>query len=328
VRARRLRSYDSGACSSSSTTDLWPRLESLSKQASRSYVAVAYLASGASRLLRLGGEDVLVIDMSDASVKTGHTDPKEVLKYLRKGVSVFSVENLHAKAFVFDDTVVVGSANVSNHSRNYLAEAAIETTNPALRENVRMWIESLALAPVTPKVAAAKSKLYHPPKWAGAMKGERMRGVARAVIGRLWITNCRQVNFSEEEAKILDRQAKRASKLLKDPARYEVDTMRYGSASRFSREARLGHSVIVIHRVGNTIEVYPPARVVYARPYKAGGKTHVGIHLERRARGDVYYWSAFQKAARAAGVKVTKHSNRELREPSVQESLLRFFGGH
>jgi hypothetical protein len=313
---------------------LWPRLEALSKKAKRTHVAVAYLARGASKLLRLREDDVLVIDMGDASVKTGRTDPAEVSKYLRAGARVYSVENLHAKAFVFDDTVIVGSSNVSNHSKLGLAEAGIETTNAALRNQVIAWIESLALAPVTPKLAAAKAKLYNPPKWGtptGAKSGKKKTKKAKKLstspdVGRLWIINSQPAEFSDKEEEILEEQAESAKTFLKDKKKYEVDTIRYSATARFAREARLGDLAIVIHNVGKTTDVYPPSRVVYKKAYKADGVARIGVHLECHTDDSPHYWGAFRKVALAAGVKVSKLSNREIKNAALHEPLLRFFG--
>jgi hypothetical protein len=308
--------------------DLWPRLTALSKQAKRTHVAVAYLGSGASSLLRLREEDTLIVDMGDASVKTGRTDPKEILKYLRIGVRVYSVENLHAKAFVFDEAVIVGSCNVSNHSMLGLAEAGIETTNAAMRSQVLAWIESIALAPVTPRLAAAKAKLYKPPKWTmptGRSGGKKQRS-PRPELGRLWIINSQPVEFSDAEGAILDEQARTAATFLTNSEKYTVDTIRYRAKARFAREARPGHLAIVVHNAGKTTEVYPPARIVYTRAYKTDGVAYTGVHLEYRSDQDVYYWRAFRSAALAAGVRISKHSNREIRNVDHREPLLRFFG--
>lgn len=306
--------------------DLWDRITALSAKKSPRFVAVAYLARGASRLLTLEQDDVLVVDMGDGSVKTGRTDPQEILQYLDKGVRVFSVENLHAKAFVLGPHVLVGSANVSAHSRDDLVEAAIESTDSALRASTVKWIESLAIAPVTPKHARAKLKLYQPPAWGSGRKpGERAPKRARPAVGRLWIINVTPAKFSDEEESILDTQATRAKKALQHPSRFEVETIRFHATSRFARVARVGHTVIEIHRSGSTIRVWPPARVAYRGPYEAGGTARVGIHLERRAADEARSWKAFKSHAHAAGVKVKKMSLRELRDADTHGPLLAFF---
>lgn len=306
---------------------LWSRITKLSKKAAPRRVAVAYLARGASRLLTLGEDDVLVVDMGDASVKTGRTDPKEVLSYLEKGVRVFSVENLHAKVFVLGDHVIVGSANVSAHSRDDLVEAAIESSDPKLRSSIVAWIESLAIDPVTPKLAEAKSKLYNPPKWGrpGRARRGRPRKGPRPEVGRVWIINTGLFTANVKESTILDEQSASAKRLLKHPSRYWVDTIRYSASDKFAREARTGHTVIEIHQDGSRFGVWPPARVIYRRAYKTGARKRVGIHLERRASDAGRAWHDFKKAASAAGVRVSKRSERELRNPDHHAPLLEFF---
>ena len=83
------------------------------------YVAVAYFGNGASKLLPLRKGSRLVVDASEHAVKSGQTSPAELLKLHRKGVKVYSIENLHAKVFVFGRTAFVGSANVSQRSNLY-----------------------------------------------------------------------------------------------------------------------------------------------------------------------------------------------------------------
>lgn len=310
------------------TDGLWERVTALSKKASRRHVAVAWLARGASELLHLDDGDTLVVNMSDASVKTGCTDPREVASYLDRGVRVFSVENLHAKVFVFDETVVVGSSNVSNHSARDLVEAAIEIVDGKVRAGILRWIRSLALAPVTPELAKAKLTLYKPPAWGRGRVTTRPRGRSKATVdvGRLWIVNTQpRKRTSPREEALLETQAEDAKDLLADTTSYSVETIRYHAGSRFARGARLGDLVVVIHSDGPSIEVYPPARFLMGRRYTSDGAKRIGVHLESRDDADAYYWRDFKRSAAASGLAVRKYTEREVRDPAVREGVLRFF---
>src|SRR5437870_2463699 len=109
---------------------LWQRITALAKKnAHCSLVAVAYFGGAASELLPLGRGSVLVVDMSPRAVRSGQTDPSEIIKLLEKGVQIHSVENLHAKVFVLGSHVIIGSANASRHSANCLIEVAVETAD-------------------------------------------------------------------------------------------------------------------------------------------------------------------------------------------------------
>jgi phosphatidylserine/phosphatidylglycerophosphate/cardiolipin synthase-like enzyme len=127
-------------------------LRAIRRQEGRTVAAIAYVTKS---LLDLSRGDVLVCDASELSVKTAQTNPKVLLSYLRKGVSVWSHPGLHAKAIVRGRVAVVGSANSSGASADgYLSElVAILRSRPAVT-GIRQRIEllarrSVALDPVT-----------------------------------------------------------------------------------------------------------------------------------------------------------------------------------
>src|SRR5687768_6337988 len=83
------------------TRDLWPSITSAVRKArGRCHAAVAYFGRGGAKRLPLSRGGTLVVDMSLAAVKSGQTRPADVLPLLRRGVAVYSVENLHAKVVV------------------------------------------------------------------------------------------------------------------------------------------------------------------------------------------------------------------------------------
>jgi hypothetical protein len=147
--------------------DIWSRISDLARVSKRRYVAVAYVASVGIKMLRLGKGDILVVDMSEARVKAGGTNPSLIKEYLDKGVEVYSLRRLHAKVFVFDQTAVIGSTNVSSHSRDVLTEAALLTTEPSIVEGCRLFVQDLAssLTAVDNEYLAKCQKLYRPPIW-------------------------------------------------------------------------------------------------------------------------------------------------------------------
>jgi hypothetical protein len=148
------------------TQGLWPAITTAVMKASgRCDAAVAYFGRGGARRLPLSRGGTLVVDMSLAAVKSGQTRPADVLPLLRKGVAVYSVDNLHAKVVVAGRRAFVGSANVSNRSARHLVEAAIETADPAAVRASRAFVRSLAGEPVTPNFARDRQKLYRPPRF-------------------------------------------------------------------------------------------------------------------------------------------------------------------
>jgi hypothetical protein len=74
------------------TKNVWRAITRSAKQRpGRCWVAVAYFGTGASKLLPLTRGSTLIVNMSEESVRSGLTDPKEVLHLLNRGVDVHSV---------------------------------------------------------------------------------------------------------------------------------------------------------------------------------------------------------------------------------------------
>jgi phosphatidylserine/phosphatidylglycerophosphate/cardiolipin synthase-like enzyme len=151
--------------------DLWGKITALAKSAKHKYVAVAYLGKSAIKLLPLNQGDVLVVDLRMETVRAGQVNPFEVEEYLKRGVEVFSYANLHAKVFVFDVKAIIGSANVSSHSKNSLVESAVLVTDSTVVNAARGFVMSLIGTPVTPAYVKSLKKEYHPPRIKSIKRG-------------------------------------------------------------------------------------------------------------------------------------------------------------
>lgn len=94
--------------------DAWPRLRAIAREhRAPAFVAVSFIGKGAASQLPLRAGDTLVTRCDEAAVKAGLVDPRELRRYLKCGVEVHAVANLHAKAFVFGKIAFVGSTNIS-----------------------------------------------------------------------------------------------------------------------------------------------------------------------------------------------------------------------
>ena len=96
------------------TVKLWAKIEKLGKEAKQKMAAVAYVSY--DTVLKFGKGDVLVCDASDKQVACGATSARVLADALARGAKLYSLTDLHAKLFVFDDHVVISSTNVSNSS--------------------------------------------------------------------------------------------------------------------------------------------------------------------------------------------------------------------
>jgi len=123
--------------------EIWPEITGLVKKRQRNLAAVAFVAKGAHKMLPLTSGDTLVVDMSPWRVRSGATDPWAVKEFLDKRVNVYTCDGLHAKVFVLGNHLVVGSTNLSQSSNYCLDEAVLATTETALVEAGKEFIEQL-----------------------------------------------------------------------------------------------------------------------------------------------------------------------------------------
>jgi hypothetical protein len=120
--------------------DVWPQLNQIIAQSVRRRAAVSYAGRAAPTMLPLGDGDIVIVDGTDAALKAGTTDPRSIEQWLRRGARVLSLPGLHAKTLLLEGvggrTAVVGSANISAHSRDSLIEAAIVSDTAELCDQV------------------------------------------------------------------------------------------------------------------------------------------------------------------------------------------------
>lgn len=96
------------------TDNLWKKIISMKKKSSSFKAAIGYLSS--DDILPFNEGDIIVCDASDAKIKNGNTSAKLIKELIQKGCLIYSFEGLHSKLYVYDDSVIVGSANLSQNS--------------------------------------------------------------------------------------------------------------------------------------------------------------------------------------------------------------------
>ena len=276
---------------------LWSELSDRVPNAKTVRAAVAYLGKGASTLLSLKKGDKLVVDMSLRAVRSGTTDPREVRKFLRRGVDVFSRDSLHAKFFIIDGTVIAGSANISGHARNSLDEAAVLTDDGATVRRALATFEQLCNEPVRKDYLTKCIVEYRPPKFTPGTdrSGSRSRTITTA---KVWIIGgLREMDIPDAEEAEIDRVVKRASKKRLDFERSEVDYTHYPSKLSFFSQLREGDQLITCVRSGRGFDVWPPGRFLGLESYpRGGGKRRYLVTCEAPTDAEPIRWTALRAA--------------------------------
>lgn len=126
----------------SGKSDVWKEIGKLSGKPR--LAAIAYLGDNASHLLGdFARGDIVVCDASDGSIRSGSTSRKALNDLVKRGVHVFSLQDLHAKVICIGRTAVVGSMNASASSTSMHEAAAILTNDQdvrAARQLVRRFV--------------------------------------------------------------------------------------------------------------------------------------------------------------------------------------------
>ena len=303
--------------------NLWPTITKLARKSDRKHVAVAYLGQGANKLLPLDKGDSLVIDMSQGAVKSGQTDPKEIEKYLKKGVDIYTCTNLHAKVYIFDKTLVVGSANVSRHSRHSLIEAGLLCRDRDMLTQARGFVKSLQVEPVTPGYVKLCKKRYRTPK---IHDFKNRHPDTRLPHSRLWVIGTVPTNFSGQENRLCWDGEKKASKKLKNARKFEVNSICWPGKSRLTEHVMEGDLIVSIHTEGKSIKVFPPSRVLLTKKYRSFDhqkQPRMFIHIEEPKNPKLLGWRNVKDAVVKAGLRsISSNSIREIRSSELKHVIL------
>ena len=300
--------------------DVWPQItKAIRGSRQPCAVAVAYFGAGASRLLPLPYGSRLVVDASERAVTSGQTCPADLLNLVKRGVSVYSVPNLHAKVFVVDRAAYIGSTNVSSRSANHLVEAVICTTEPGALGAARKFVYQHCLHELTPELLKRLGKLYRPPRIPGGKRSEKSKkdSSRQPTLPRLLLAQLEVGEWSERDQNLHDAGLTVARKRRLHPRSFEMDSFRWAGKCPYKR----GDVVIQVTREGaNRSLVAPPGNVLHVRTRRdaTGQVSFIYVELPSRRRRQI------ASLSRAIGYPQKKlYRGGLIREYSFVQALLK-----
>lgn len=245
------------------TKDIWEEISKTATTAKNSWVAVAYFGTGGADLLPLKAGDVLVVDASDSSVRSGTTNPFELKKLFDRGIEIYSHMNLHSKVFLLGDTLLVGSTNVSINSKDNLFEAVLETKESLALEQAKKYILTLIHSPITKEEIKRLQSIYKPPKWINA-KGKEKKG---EFSPRIYLMKIEERGFSPDHEIVLDHGRLESKK--KGITEEELEEYEWSGVPRFA----VGDIALDYYTDKNCFE--PPKRIVHIEYWEGTNKCFV-----------------------------------------------------
>lgn len=300
---------------------VWRTISTLARHSHQAHVAVAWCASRVGRLLPLKPGSVLVTDLTEGAVRAGQTRPRELLPLLRAGVAIHSLRKLHAKVFVFDDTAVIGSSNVSANSAKELVEAAVLIRRDRrLLAEARQFVTDLAGDQVGEDELRRLEKLWRPPRVPGGSRSARPpREPPRIPRDPLWIFPLAEGPW-EEEVQRADKVARPVAKKRMRSRLSHLTSFEW-NLNRSSERLAPGQQVLQVVQTDTGTLVEPPGRITYLRRVrlrKGGAKLLVYVEeprrvnrraLKRYARQVGSYGRGLQKFATASSERLVRDAN-------------------
>jgi hypothetical protein len=307
---------------------LWDGLQRCSKE-KNVCAAVAYVGTGGTDLLPLKRGDTLVVDLSLPTVKQGSTDPREIKRFVNRGVNVFARSCLHAKMIIANNTLIVGSANISNHSRTTLDEAGILTTDPAAVRQARAYFARLCTEPVRKEYLKECILAYQPPSFT-ARAATSKKATRRVVNAKLWlIGGIRDYELPAREEKRAAAIVEKAKDRLRNPAESYVAWIHYPRRPAFFSHIRKWDWTITCFTDQNKRKtIWAPAQVIEIREYPRGnGKTRSVLLLEAAQNEESMPLSRFRQRIKHLVPALDRESPRTAPIPSDEaaDRILRWW---
>lgn len=302
---------------------LWNKVGELSKKAKSAKVAVAYFGTGASELVNLKHADVLIVAMDMANVIAGQVNPFEIEKLYKVGVAIYNLPNLHSKIFVFDNKVIVGSANISKHSVNQLIETGILTDDKTIVSEANAFILKYSVEKIEQDYIELCKKNYNPPKIQARRKVFNEDSF-RGQLSNLWVISTEYVDWFQEDEIILRKDKEYFESKISDHSKFELEEIKYRNSEPFINKVKEGDIIIEIIKHTKRTQVVSPKRVLgVTRDVKRNVSF---LRTEKDKAQVIKSWSGLSKILLQNQVKYIKRTtNREIKNNNVKKILLSYF---
>lgn len=282
-------------------SEVWKEIERFARASRRKLAAVAYVTSDTPVGFRK--PDVLVVNASDGAIRYGQTSAKVLKKAFHSGTEIYSCPQLHAKIFLLDGVAVIGSANISSMSQDYLFEAAVLTDHPSVVSPAHAYFESLRRNsdPVDDNfirhICAIKVERALFPH-----RGRRKALRCPISQHRTWLAAVWETEVDPDEKEFI-KKGERVAKLKKAPKSSDVPWLRFTGDSLFRKLAASGDSVIQIWHPDEKqqrVSVYKAEPILYRQ--EEPGRTRFYIEEYSDADRQRLSWHTFKQVVRKAGL--------------------------
>jgi hypothetical protein len=110
---------------------VWKTISPLINRSKKRIVVISYVTN--ISLVNFKKDDILICDAAKHAISTGQTKAALLKILFDKGVKIYSFPYLHSKLIITDTHTIIGSANISIHSKQHLWESCIITRSTKIR---------------------------------------------------------------------------------------------------------------------------------------------------------------------------------------------------
>jgi hypothetical protein len=261
--------------------DLWTEIGKAAK-VRPIRAAIAYVST--AHPLNLGKGDLLIVNASDHAIAAGETSAKVLRMAFKRGATLRSRPDLHAKVLLCGDTAIVGSANVSESSKNLLTEVAVLTDRADIVSPVRAFLNNLATVgsdhideAFLRRISAIKVTRR------GRAFGRRKHKRPRLLESQSWMAvlgldDSREAHFEQLVKSGLD-----AARVLRSDKKSSIDYFWWRGSSLLTTRAKRGDRVVRVYadvKKKTFSKVEPPATVLVRR--KRESRTYFFVEVPSR----------------------------------------------
>lgn len=304
--------------------DIWVTIKSLSDKSRKTKIAVAYFGTGASTQVTLKKGDTLLVAMTLGNVKVGQVNPFEIEKLYKKGVNIFNLPNLHSKIYLFDKSVIIGSANVSSNSADNLIETGLLTNDSNAISQAESFINEHCIEKVEQDYIEVCKKNYNPPKSFGSKQKRTAKNKFKGQLTTTWVISTTSTTWKDEDYETLETDQEIFENKISNKRTLELYEVKYGISNSFINKVKEGDIIIEIIKHKVKTQVVQPKRALGVTFDK---KRRVAfLRTEQSKKNTKNSWSALESILHRNNIKyIKKNSTREIKNDTTKKLLLDFF---
>ncbi|MDQ3019816.1 MAG: phospholipase D family protein [Bacteroidota bacterium] len=305
--------------------DIWTTIKSLSDKSRKTKVAVAYFGTGAATQLTFKKGDTLLVAMTLGNVKVGQVNPFEIEKLYDKGVHIFNLPNLHSKIYLFDKTVIIGSANVSSNSADTLIETGLLTDDSKTISKTDKFIKAHCVEKVEQDYIEICKKNYNPPKFFGnGQKRILTKSKFKGQLSTTWVISTRPTEWKNADYETLETDQEVFEDKISNKRTLELYEVKYGASHLFINKVKEGDNIIEIIKHKVKAQVVQPKRALGVTLDKQ--RRVAFLRTEQRKKTTKKSWTTLENILHRNGFKsITKNSTREIKNDDIKKLLNDYF---